>query len=171
MSAYYSRIAGKTHRFIAAFIIVSILSTLIPSAVFAEGEETPVDGQTTQEETASSTDNGTGDESQNTSTSTDETATSTDQGGTGDTATSTASSTPSADGETASSTDNGTGGGDGTGENGTDGQGDTGNGDTATSTATSTASTTPSQGKMMKSDRATRLLRVSGLPDTQIRQS
>lgn len=143
MSAYYSRIAGKVNRFIAAFIIVSILSTFVPSAVFAEDGDVPTDGQTTQEETASSTDNGTGDETQNTSTSTDETATSTDQSGDDETA----SSTPSADGETASSTDSGTGGGDGTGEDGTDGTGDTGDGDTASTTATSTASSTPSQGE------------------------
>lgn len=60
MSTYYSKTAGKFHRTIATGIIISILATLIPASVFAEGEA-PQEGQdgsvaTSTQSTSTSTD-------------------------------------------------------------------------------------------------------------------
>lgn len=46
MSAYYFKVAEKLNRFLATIIIVSILSSLIPLAVFAEDTLPPVEPTT-----------------------------------------------------------------------------------------------------------------------------
>lgn len=95
MSVYYSKTAERFHRFVAAGIIISLLATVIPASVFAEGEPLPEDPTpVTQEET---------------STSTDETTT-------GGTASSTVSGT---DGTNASTTNDGTDGESGVDNNST----------------------------------------------------
>lgn len=54
MSTYFSKkVAEKLHRFLAMMIIVSIVGSLVPSTVFAEGEVPPVG--TTQQQQATST--------------------------------------------------------------------------------------------------------------------
>lgn len=55
MSAFYSKIVEKTHRFIATVIFISILATLIPVSVFAE-DVVPVDGVPQTQQTSTSTD-------------------------------------------------------------------------------------------------------------------